>query len=114
MPCFSVIVPVVEVRGFLRACLDSVLEQSYRDLEVIAVDDRSRSYRELARLFDSGQWQDTESARPRAGFRERYCEFDDGRAAERVVRTVMPGEAAQAVPAPGRAGSSTATGLVWS
>jgi CDP-glycerol glycerophosphotransferase (TagB/SpsB family)/glycosyltransferase involved in cell wall biosynthesis len=74
----------------------------------------SRSYRELAWLFDSGQWQDTESARLRAGFRERYCEFDDGRAAERVVRTVMLGEAAEAVPTPRPVGSSTATGLVWS
>ncbi|WP_200308956.1 bifunctional glycosyltransferase/CDP-glycerol:glycerophosphate glycerophosphotransferase [Streptomyces adelaidensis] len=58
----------------------------------------SRSYRELAWLFDSGQWRDTESARLRAGFRERYCEFDDGRAAERVVRMVMLGEGADAVP----------------
>ncbi|MFF6780340.1 CDP-glycerol glycerophosphotransferase family protein [Streptomyces sp. NPDC012510] len=70
----------------------------------------SRSYRELAWLFDSGQWQDVESARLRAGFRERYCEFDDGRAAERVVRTLMLGEGAEAVPAPRPAGSSTDTG----
>ncbi|MET7442561.1 glycosyltransferase, partial [Streptomyces sp. NPDC005568] len=41
MPRFSVIVPVYKVQGFLRECLDSVLEQSYPDLEVIAVDDRS-------------------------------------------------------------------------
>ncbi|WP_018549729.1 bifunctional glycosyltransferase/CDP-glycerol:glycerophosphate glycerophosphotransferase [Streptomyces sp. LaPpAH-108] len=41
MPRFSVIVPCFKVQGFLRACLDSVLGQSYADLEVIAVDDRS-------------------------------------------------------------------------
>ena len=33
-----------------------------------------------------------ESARLRAAFRERFCEYDDGRAAERVVRAVMLGE----------------------
>ncbi|NEA95157.1 glycosyltransferase, partial [Actinospica acidiphila] len=41
MPRFSVIVPVHHVQGYLHACLDSVLGQSYRDLELIAVDDRS-------------------------------------------------------------------------
>ncbi|EFL41068.1 CDP-glycerol:polyglycerol phosphate glycero-phosphotransferase [Streptomyces griseoflavus Tu4000] len=41
MPRFSVIVPVHKVQGYLHACLDSVLGQSYRDIEVIAVDDRS-------------------------------------------------------------------------
>ncbi|MER6161061.1 CDP-glycerol glycerophosphotransferase family protein [Streptomyces sp. NPDC001868] len=72
----------------------------------------SRSYRELAWLFDSGQWRDTESARLRVGFRERYCEFDDGRAAERVVRTLMLGERVLTVPAPGSAGSPTSAGPV--
>ena len=43
-------------------------------------------------MFASGTWQDGESARLRAGFRERFCEFDDGLAAERVVRTLMLGE----------------------
>ncbi|MGW0335722.1 glycosyltransferase family 2 protein, partial [Streptomyces sp. NPDC003011] len=41
MPRFSIIVPVFKVQGFLRECLDSVLQQSYPDIEVIAVDDRS-------------------------------------------------------------------------
>jgi CDP-glycerol glycerophosphotransferase (TagB/SpsB family) len=50
------------------------------------------SYRELAWLFASGAWRDAESARRRAGFRARFCAFDDGRAAERVVRTLMLGE----------------------
>jgi hypothetical protein len=74
----------------------------------------SRSYPELAWLFDSGQWRDTESARLRAAFRERYCEFDDGRAAERVVRTLMLGERAVAVPAPRASGSMTSAGFVLS
>ncbi|KIE28932.1 glycosyl transferase [Streptomyces sp. MUSC 125] len=53
----------------------------------------ARSYRELAWLFASGSWRDEESARLRADFRDRFCEFDDGRAAERVVRTLLLGEA---------------------
>ncbi|MFZ4152898.1 bifunctional glycosyltransferase/CDP-glycerol:glycerophosphate glycerophosphotransferase [Streptomyces pseudogriseolus] len=52
----------------------------------------TRSYRELAWLFASGAWADEESGRLRAAFRERFCEYDDGRAAERVVRAVMLGE----------------------
>lgn len=38
---FSVIVPVHNVRAYLRECLDSVLGQSFRDFELIAVDDAS-------------------------------------------------------------------------
>ncbi len=37
----SVIVPVYNVVQFLRACLDSVLAQSLRDIEVVCVDDGS-------------------------------------------------------------------------
>ncbi|TWV41261.1 bifunctional glycosyltransferase family 2 protein/CDP-glycerol:glycerophosphate glycerophosphotransferase [Streptomyces misionensis] len=61
------------------------------------------SYRELARLFASGRWRDEESARLRAAFRSRYCEFEDGRAAERVVRTLLLGEPMPAGPAAGSA-----------
>ncbi|KUN01501.1 glycosyl transferase [Streptomyces yokosukanensis] len=66
----------------------------------------AHSYRELAWLFASGSWRDEESAQLRAGFRARYCEFDDGRAAERVVRTLLLGEPMQeasAVRIPGQA-----------
>ncbi|WP_306319630.1 MULTISPECIES: bifunctional glycosyltransferase family 2 protein/CDP-glycerol:glycerophosphate glycerophosphotransferase [unclassified Streptomyces] len=41
MPRFSVIVPAYQVQAYLHACLDSVLGQSYADLELIAVDDAS-------------------------------------------------------------------------
>ncbi|MFG2885395.1 CDP-glycerol glycerophosphotransferase family protein [Streptomyces sp. NPDC048297] len=41
MPRFSVIVPVYKVQAYVSECLDSVLSQSYPDLELIAVDDRS-------------------------------------------------------------------------
>ncbi|MFF1375712.1 CDP-glycerol glycerophosphotransferase family protein [Streptomyces sp. NPDC058308] len=41
MSRFSVVVPVHRVQGYLRACLDSVLTQSFGDLELIVVDDAS-------------------------------------------------------------------------
>ncbi|GAB2741596.1 bifunctional glycosyltransferase/CDP-glycerol:glycerophosphate glycerophosphotransferase [Streptomyces bullii] len=41
MPRFSVIVPAYQVQAYLHECLESVLNQSYPDLELIAVDDRS-------------------------------------------------------------------------
>ena len=38
---FSVILPVYKVEKFLRPCVDSILNQSYKDFEVILVDDGS-------------------------------------------------------------------------
>ncbi|GAA4817490.1 CDP-glycerol:glycerophosphate glycerophosphotransferase [Streptomyces ziwulingensis] len=58
----------------------------------------ARTPEELARLFADGSWAGPESAALRARFRERFCEFDDGRAAERVVRRVLLGEDPEALP----------------
>ncbi|MGD6756248.1 bifunctional glycosyltransferase/CDP-glycerol:glycerophosphate glycerophosphotransferase [Streptomyces sp. BH105] len=41
MPRFSVIIPVYRVQAYLHECLESVLEQSFTDVELIAVDDCS-------------------------------------------------------------------------
>ncbi|MFF1276724.1 CDP-glycerol glycerophosphotransferase family protein [Streptomyces marokkonensis] len=53
---------------------------------------------ELARVFRDGSCAGAESAALRARFRERFCPFDDGRAAERVVRRVLLGEPPEALP----------------
>lgn len=41
MTLISFVVPVHQVQGYLRECLDSILGQSFGDIEVIAVDDCS-------------------------------------------------------------------------
>lgn len=38
---FSVVIPVYNVEGYLRRCLDSILETSVKDLEIILVNDGS-------------------------------------------------------------------------
>jgi CDP-glycerol glycerophosphotransferase (TagB/SpsB family) len=71
----------------------------------------SSSYRELAWLFASGAWRDEESTRLRADFRARFCEYEDGRAAERVVRTLLlgePGSGPESARIPGQAAAPDA------
>jgi len=41
MSLISFVVPAYRVQGYLRECLDSILNQSFTDIEVIAVDDCS-------------------------------------------------------------------------
>lgn len=41
MPLFSVIIPVYKVEAYLFECVDSILQQTYTDFELILVDDGS-------------------------------------------------------------------------
>ncbi|EPH39306.1 putative CDP-glycerol:poly(glycerophosphate) glycerophosphotransferase [Streptomyces aurantiacus JA 4570] len=44
---------------------------------------------ELTALFRDGDWDTAETTALRAAFRERFCPYDDGGAAERVVRRLF-------------------------
>ncbi|MFH8771605.1 CDP-glycerol glycerophosphotransferase family protein [Streptomyces sp. NPDC017958] len=58
----------------------------------------ARTAEELARVFRDGSYAGPEARAQRAAFRERFCQFDDGLAAERVVRRVLLGEPPEAIP----------------
>ncbi|MGW1910545.1 CDP-glycerol glycerophosphotransferase family protein [Streptomyces sp. NPDC002076] len=58
----------------------------------------ARTQEELTEIFVSGAWRDEGAAKARAAFRRRFCEYDDGRAAERVVRRVFLGEPEESLP----------------
>ncbi|MFE7859063.1 CDP-glycerol glycerophosphotransferase family protein [Streptomyces sp. NPDC057403] len=70
----------------------------YFDLLELPPGPVARTPEELARVFRDGSWAGPESAAARAAFRERFCQFDDGRASERVVRRVLLGQPPEAIP----------------
>ncbi|MPY60636.1 bifunctional glycosyltransferase family 2 protein/CDP-glycerol:glycerophosphate glycerophosphotransferase [Streptomyces spongiae] len=65
---------------------------TYFDLRSFPPGAVARSEDELIDIFASGHWRGSRSTQLRAAFRERFCPYDDGRAAERVVRRVVLGE----------------------
>ncbi|WP_062647944.1 bifunctional glycosyltransferase/CDP-glycerol:glycerophosphate glycerophosphotransferase [Streptomyces maremycinicus] len=67
---------------------------TYFDLRACPPGAVARSEDELIDIFTTGHWRGSRSTQLRAAFRERFCPFDDGRAAERVVRRVVLGETA--------------------
>jgi CDP-glycerol glycerophosphotransferase (TagB/SpsB family) len=76
---------------------------TYFDLRTFPPGAVARSEDELIDIFATGHWRGSRSTQLRAAFRERFCPYDDGRAAERVVRRVVLGEGeTPAVPAADR------------
>ncbi|OQD55597.1 glycosyl transferase [Streptomyces phaeoluteigriseus] len=65
---------------------------TYFDVRAFPPGAVARSEDELIDIFATGHWRGSRSAQLRAAFRERFCPYDDGRAAERVVRRVVLGE----------------------
>ncbi|MCG0290611.1 bifunctional glycosyltransferase family 2 protein/CDP-glycerol:glycerophosphate glycerophosphotransferase [Streptomyces sp. PSAA01] len=65
---------------------------TYFDITAAPPGPVSRTEDELIALFAGGAWCGARSAALRAAFRARFCPYDDGRAAERVVRRVFLGE----------------------
>jgi CDP-glycerol glycerophosphotransferase len=70
----------------------------YFDLITEAPGPVARTQDELTEILASGAWRDEASGKARAAFRRRFCEFDDGHAAERVVRRVFLGESDASLP----------------
>ncbi|MGW1168005.1 bifunctional glycosyltransferase/CDP-glycerol:glycerophosphate glycerophosphotransferase [Streptomyces sp. NPDC002550] len=64
---------------------------TYFDLRAFPPGAVARTEDELIDIFASGHWRGSRSAQLRAAFRQRFCPYDDGRAAERVVRHVVLG-----------------------
>ncbi|WP_144123032.1 bifunctional glycosyltransferase/CDP-glycerol:glycerophosphate glycerophosphotransferase [Catellatospora sichuanensis] len=50
MTLLSIVLPAYKVQGYLRECLDSILDQGFADVELIAVDDRSPDH--CGEIFD--------------------------------------------------------------
>ncbi|MFE9765782.1 CDP-glycerol glycerophosphotransferase family protein [Streptomyces sp. NPDC005808] len=65
---------------------------TYFDLRAFPPGAVARSEDELIDIFATGHWRGSRSTQLRAAFRERFCPYEDGRAAERVVRRVVLGE----------------------
>ncbi|MDN0197200.1 CDP-glycerol glycerophosphotransferase family protein [Streptomyces sp. S.PNR 29] len=70
----------------------------YFDLMAEAPGPVARAQEELAEILTTDAWRDEGAAKARAAFRRRFCEYDDGRAAERVVRRVFLGQDEESLP----------------
>lgn len=71
---------------------------TYFDLRAFPPGAVARTEDELIDIFVTGHWRGSRSAQLRAAFRARFCPYDDGYAAERVVRHLFLGEDPAALP----------------
>ncbi|OII69056.1 bifunctional glycosyltransferase family 2 protein/CDP-glycerol:glycerophosphate glycerophosphotransferase [Streptomyces sp. CC77] len=65
---------------------------TYLDVRACPPGAVARSEDELIDIFTTGHWRGSRSAQLRAAFRDRFCPYDDGHVAERVVRHVFLGQ----------------------
>jgi CDP-glycerol glycerophosphotransferase (TagB/SpsB family) len=72
---------------------------TYFDLLKEAPGPVATTQQQLSDILRTGAWRDENAARARAAFRARFCQYDDGRAAERVVRRVFLQQGAADLPA---------------
>ncbi|MEU0217110.1 CDP-glycerol glycerophosphotransferase family protein [Streptomyces sp. NPDC006265] len=70
----------------------------YFDLMDQAPGPVARTQQELTEILTTEAWRDEGATKTRAVFRRRFCEYDDGRAAERVVRRVFLGQEGRDLP----------------
>ncbi len=70
----------------------------YFDLMEEAPGPVARTQEELTEILATDAWRDERATKARAAFRRRFCEYDDGHAAERVVRRVFLGEPEDSLP----------------
>ncbi|MET8903004.1 CDP-glycerol glycerophosphotransferase family protein [Streptomyces sp. NPDC004538] len=70
----------------------------YFDLTAEAPGPVARGQAELTEILTTDAWHDERAAKARTAFRRRFCEYDDGRAAERVVRRVFLGQDERTLP----------------
>ncbi|MDT5040584.1 MAG: hypothetical protein QOE51_1569 [Actinoplanes sp.] len=71
------------------------LRGTYFDLMAEPPGAVARTYAELVEVFRGGAYADAQATAARTAFRAKFCSLEDGGAAERVVRRVFPGAAAQ-------------------
>ncbi|MEU9300481.1 bifunctional glycosyltransferase family 2 protein/CDP-glycerol:glycerophosphate glycerophosphotransferase [Streptomyces sp. NPDC048269] len=71
---------------------------TYFDLRSCPPGAIARTEDELVDIFATGHWQGSRSAQLRSAFRARFCSYDDGHAAERVVRRVFLGQSGAPTP----------------
>ena len=65
MPKVSVIVPVYNVEKYLDKCVESLINQTYKDLEIVLVDDGSPD--NCGKMCDDWAKKDDRSEEPRGG-----------------------------------------------
>ncbi|MGV9244872.1 bifunctional glycosyltransferase/CDP-glycerol:glycerophosphate glycerophosphotransferase [Streptomyces sp. NPDC003710] len=76
----------------------SAVRGTYFDVLAQAPGAVATTEEELADVLCSDAWRGERATRARDRFRRRFCDFDDGRAAERTVRHVFLGEPLEALP----------------